>query len=200
LRTLALLVALLAAAATAGAAPLPSLNDEFVDSATTDQWQVMQGDLADGVAPTFDIAKTTPGELTITPGRSWWVDGTRAFYLYKPVVGDFVVTARLRVTGRDGAVPTADWSLSGLLVRRPTENRAQENWVSFRIGRRGGKDVFERKTTVPAPRRSCSHPRNRPGSSSGSRGSAATSSSCAGTARARSPRTSPTSVATCRPH
>ena len=108
----------------------------------------MQGDLADGVVPTFDIAKTTPGELTIMPGRSWWVDGTRAFYLYKPVVGDFVVTARLHVTGRDAAVPAADWSLSGLLVRRPTDNRAQENWVSFRIGRRGGKDVFERKTTV----------------------------------------------------
>jgi hypothetical protein len=108
----------------------------------------MQGDVADGVAPAFDIAKTTPGELTITPGRSWWVDGTRAFYLYKPVVGDFVVTARLHVTGREAAVPAADWSLSGLLVRRPTDNRAQENWVSFRIGRRGGKDVFERKTTV----------------------------------------------------
>jgi hypothetical protein len=148
LRKLALLVALFAASTTAAAAPLPTLNDEFNDPATTAQWQVMQGDLADGVAPTFDIAKTTAGELTITPGRSWWVDGTRAFYLYKPVGGDFVVTARLRVTGRDGPTPTADWSLSGLLVRRPTDNRAQENWVSFRIGRRGGKDVFERKTPV----------------------------------------------------
>ena len=148
MRKLALVVALLAAAASAGAAPQPSLSDELTDPGTTAQWQVMQGDLADGVVPTFDIAKTSPGELTIRPGRSWWVDGTRAFYLYKPVVGDFVVTARLHVTGRDAAVPAADWSLSGLLVRRPTDNRAQENWVSFRIGRRGGKDVFERKTTV----------------------------------------------------
>jgi len=56
----------------------------------------------------FDISKTTPGELTIVPGRSWWVDGTRAFYLAKPVQGDFVVTARLHVTGRDGPSPTAD--------------------------------------------------------------------------------------------
>jgi hypothetical protein len=148
LRKLALIVALLAVAASAAAAPLPSLSDEFNDPATASQWQVLQGDLADGVAPTFDIAKSTPGELTITPGRSWWVDGTRAFYLYKPVTGDFVVTARLHVTGREGATPTADWSLSGLLVRRPTDNRGQENWVSFRVGRRGGKDVFERKTTV----------------------------------------------------
>jgi hypothetical protein len=143
-----LLAALLGAAAAAGAAPLPSLSDEFNDPGASGQWQVMQGDLADGVAATFDISKTTPGELTIVPGRSWWVDGTRAFYLYKPVAGDFMVTVRLRVTGRDGPTPTADWSLSGLLVRRPTENRAQENWVSFRVGRRGAKDVFERKTTV----------------------------------------------------
>jgi hypothetical protein len=148
-RALALLVAVAAAVVTpAVAAPLPTLSDEFDDPATLSQWQVMQGDLADGVAPTYDISRTTPGELTITPGRSWWVDGTRAFYLYKPVAGDFVVTARLRVTGRGGGSPTADWSLSGLLVRRPTDNRAQESWLSFRVGRRAGKDVFERKTTV----------------------------------------------------
>src|SRR3954470_2308219 len=136
------------AATTAAAAPLPLLNDEFDTPGTASQWQEMRGDLADGIVPTWDIAQSTPGELTVTPGRSWWVDGTRAFYLYKPVTGDFVVTARLHVTGRDGPTPTADWSLSGLLVRRATDNRAQENWVSLRIGRRGGKDVFERKTTV----------------------------------------------------
>ena len=135
------------AAATAAAAPLPSLSDEFDVPSTAFQWQEMRGDLADGVVPTWDIAQSAPGELTITPGRSWWVDGTRAFYLYKPVTGDFVVTARLHVTGRAGPSPTTDWSLSGLLVRRPTDNRGQESWVSFRTGRRAGKDVFERKTT-----------------------------------------------------
>ena len=46
----------------------------------------------------------------------------------------------------------------------------------------------------PAPRRSCSPRHSRPGSSSGSRGSAATWSFCAGTARARSPHTSPMSL------
>jgi hypothetical protein len=145
LAILALCVGL--AAGTAAAAPLPSLNDEFDVPGTAAQWQEIKGDLADGVVPTWDISQSTPGELTITPGRSWWVDGTRAFYLYKPVSGDFVVTARLHVTGRDGPVPTADWSLSGLLVRRPTDDRGKESWVSFRIGRRAGKDVFERKTT-----------------------------------------------------
>jgi hypothetical protein len=76
------------------------------------------------------------------------VDGTRAFALMKPVTGDFVTTLRLRVTGREGPVPTADWSLSGLLVRRPTADRGKESWLSFRVGRVKGKDVFERKTTT----------------------------------------------------
>jgi hypothetical protein len=55
LRKLTLVVALLAVAASAAAAPLPSLSDEFNDPATASHWQVLQGDLADGVAPTFDM-------------------------------------------------------------------------------------------------------------------------------------------------
>jgi hypothetical protein len=146
-RLLAVSAGVLAVAATAGAAPLPSLSDTFDNPATGATWQVIQGDYPDGDSTTFDIAKTTPGELTIVPGRSWWVDQTRGFYLYKPVTGDFMASLRLRVTGRDGTVPTANWSLSGLLIRRPVADRAQESWVSFRIGRVNNVDVFERKST-----------------------------------------------------
>lgn len=145
---LAAAAAALALATVAGAGSLPSLSDSFDDAATLSQWHFIEGDLQDGVAPTFDIGRTTPGELTIVPGRSWWVDGTRAFALMKPVRGDFVATLRLRVTGKDTASPSANWSLSGLLVRRPTDDPAKENWLSFRVGRVNGKDVFERKTTV----------------------------------------------------
>jgi hypothetical protein len=83
----------------------------------------------------------------VVPGRSWWVDGTRAFALVKPVQGDFVATVRIRVTGTGGPTPTANWSLSGLLVRRPTADRIDESWLAFRVGRVDGSDVFERKTT-----------------------------------------------------
>jgi hypothetical protein len=144
------LAIILMATGLAGAAapPLASLSDTFADPASTSAWQVLEGDLQDGVAPRFDIARTTPGELTIEPGRSWWVDRTRAFALFKPVTGDFVVTVAIRVTGKTSPAPTANWSLSGLLVRRPTSDRAKENWLAFRVGRVDGVDVFERKTTV----------------------------------------------------
>jgi hypothetical protein len=128
--------------------PLSSLSDTFDDPGSSSTWQVMEGDLQDGIAPRFDIGRTTPGELTIEPGRSWWVDGTRGFALVKPVVGDFVVTLAIRVSGKTSPAPTANWSLSGLLVRRPTTDRTQENWLAFRVGRVDDVDVFERKTTV----------------------------------------------------
>jgi hypothetical protein len=138
----------LTAVAGGAAVPLASLSDSFDDAATASRWQAMDGDLQDGVAPRFDIDKTTAGELTIVPGRSWWVHRERAFALLKPVTGDFVVTLKIRVSGKETAQPTANWSLSGLLVRRATIDRAKENWLAFRIGRVNNVDVFERKTTV----------------------------------------------------
>ncbi|HUQ21582.1 MAG TPA: hypothetical protein VM049_01050 [Gaiellaceae bacterium] len=138
----------LVAAAGAAGVPLASLSDPFDDAGTVSEWQVIEGDLQDGVAPRFDIDETTDGELTIVPGRSWWVNRDRAFALMKPVVGDFVATTRIRISGKTNAFPTANWSLSGLLVRRPVSDRARENWLAFRVGRVDGVDVFERKTTV----------------------------------------------------
>jgi len=131
----------LAAAAVAGIA---TLSDEFDTAASLSAWTVMQGDLQDGTAPTYGVAG---GELTITPGRSWWVDGTRAFYLYKQHRGDFKVTARVNAMGRQTALPTANWSLSGLLVRRTSAARSTESWVAFRSGVVQGRSVLERKTT-----------------------------------------------------
>lgn len=147
---LAVIAAALILTAVAGAAavPLASLSDSFDDAATVSRWQAVEGDLQDGVAPRFDIDQTTAGELTIVPGRSWWVHGERAFALLKPVVGDFVVTLKIRVSGKESALPTANWSLSGLLIRRATNDRARENWLAFRVGRVNELDVFERKTTV----------------------------------------------------
>ena len=71
----------------------------------------------------------------------------RAFYLYKDVRGDFKATVRLNVAGKSTPLPTADWSLSGLLVRAPTGDRTNENWLSFRSGAVQGGPVLERKTT-----------------------------------------------------
>jgi hypothetical protein len=146
----AALVGALVVATGAGAAGLPA-SDDFSDAgATAAAWKEMDGDLRDGVRPRFDVGQTAAGQLTVVPGLSWWVDDSRAFYLYKPVRGDFKATMLVNVTGTQVPTPTANWSLSGILVRSPSgdRDRRSENWVSFRSGAVGGQPVFERKTTV----------------------------------------------------
>ena len=132
------------AVAAGAAAGIAALSDEFESSASLGAWTAMNGDLQDGIAPTRAVEG---GELTITPGRSWWVDGVRAFYLHKQVGGDFKATARIKATGTQSALPTANWSLSGLLVRRASDDASNENWVAFRSGMVNGRSVLERKTT-----------------------------------------------------
>jgi hypothetical protein len=113
-------------------------------------WKQMDGVLRGGVRPRFDVGGTAAGQLTIVPGLSWWVDDSRAFYLYKAVRGDFKATMLVDVTGTSGPIPTANWSLSAILVRSPSgaRDRRSENWISFQSGAVGGQPVFERKTTV----------------------------------------------------
>jgi hypothetical protein len=113
---------------------------------TASRWKQLDGDVRD-VRPSWSVAN---GEFTVVPGISWWVDASRAFYLYQPVRGDFKATVRINVTGKAGGVPTANWSLAGILVRSPSgdADRANESWVSFRSGAVSGSPAFERKTTV----------------------------------------------------
>ena len=88
------------------------------------------------------------GELQVTPERSWWVDGTRAFYLYRSASGDFAATIHVNVTGLATPMPQRDWSLSGLLLRSPKSTKQDESWVSLRVGAVGGGWFYERKTTL----------------------------------------------------
>jgi hypothetical protein len=131
---------------------LPALSDGFDDPATLAGWSVMQGDAQGGPPARFDIGRSAPGQLTIHPAYSWWVNDGRAFYLYRLVSGDFSVTTRLWATGAHGDVPRASWSLAGLLVRSPDGDvdRAAESWVGWTAGAVKGARVLERKTTVSA--------------------------------------------------
>jgi hypothetical protein len=122
---------------------LPPLSDEFDDAALTG-WAQMQGDVADGATR----VSVGDGLLTIRSARASWVREQRAFFLWKDVTGDFVATARIEVSGASADQPTADWSLAGLLVRRPTADRTRENWIGWTTGAVAGATVFERKTTA----------------------------------------------------
>jgi hypothetical protein len=144
MRRLAFLAALLAVAATAsaGAVDLPALSDEFDSSASLANWQVMQGEVIDGAPARYSIEN---GELVVHAAHSKWIDDQHAFYLWKDVNGDFVATVRLAVSGEQGPVPTANWSLAGLLVRSP--QTSSENWINLTVGQARGRSVFERKST-----------------------------------------------------
>ena len=122
---LAALLGALVVAAAAGAAGLPS-SDEFADPAVTAAgWKQMDGDLRDGVRPRFDVGGTTAGQLTIVPGLSWWIDDSRAFYLYKAVRGERKTTVQSR---------------SELVLAAETPG-----WVQLRIARVGPRFVLLRR-------------------------------------------------------
>jgi len=127
-------------------AELDRAGDEFDDPASLAGWTVMQGELQDGTPGTVDIGRTNPGALTMTPGRSWWVNGTRGLFVYKVLRGDFVVTARVRASGKAAPLPAVDWSLAGLLLRAPSSPNGSEHWVGYTVGFVGAPRV-ERKTT-----------------------------------------------------
>src|SRR5690242_7820201 len=138
-------LALAAVLALSAAAPqdLVALSDTF-DGPSLDGWQSMEGEVRDGGHTTFS---TGDGELTVHTAQSTWFRTQHAFYLWKQVSGDFVATVRLRVSGEDGAVPTANWSLAGLLVRSSQSTTQNENWLNFTVGRVSGATVVERKST-----------------------------------------------------
>jgi hypothetical protein len=131
-------------AAASPAATMPA-SDEF-DGATLNGWSVLRGDdQGDGVNHVVTVAD---GALVLEPRISWWVDAHEALYVWKPVGGDFVVTARVHVTGKQTEQPDSDWTLSGILVRDPASTHERESWVSLRTGFVHGDWVYERKTTV----------------------------------------------------
>ena len=145
MRSPAILVVLLLAALVAradAASDLPALSDEFDSASSLANWHVMQGEMIDGAPARYGVDS---GELVVHAAHSKWIDDQHAFYLWKEVTGDFVATVRLSVTGEHGAIPTANWSLAGLLVRSP--QTSSENWINFTVGHARGKNVFERKST-----------------------------------------------------
>lgn len=90
----------------------------------------------------------------MVPHTSTWYKDYRGVLLFKPVTGDFVVSTRLRVSGKAGGAPQAPFSLAGLMVRTPrvgqTWRPGGENYVflSLGAGDRPGTFQLEVKTTV----------------------------------------------------
>jgi hypothetical protein len=146
-------------AQTAGPADdLQILSDEFADEKSFANWK--QFHEAEGWmtrTKTLDVNKTSAGNLYLEPTTSGWYADFYGAFLFKEVTGDFFATTRLKVTGKNSELPTALWSLAGLMAREPRPNANKdnwkpsgENWLFFTTGiaEPAGQPVFETKSTV----------------------------------------------------
>lgn len=138
---------------------LAVLSDEFDDAGTLTRWRRVDRDEQWGTdqLQRYDIGRTRPGWMTMVPYSSSWYRDYRGILSYKPVAGDFVVTTRLRVSGRSGqGAPRALYSLAGIMVRAPrdvtprTWQPGGENYIflSFGSADRPGTYQYEVKTTI----------------------------------------------------
>ncbi|WP_027482980.1 hypothetical protein [Deinococcus pimensis] len=169
LRALGLSVLVALSAAFGAPYDLTALDDEFDDATSLARWQ--RHDVVEGWPSQWkalDVNTTSPGHLYVEPYSSAWFAGMRAPYLFKEVTGDFVVTARVLASGRATPVPTAGWSLLGLMIRQPrpsvtpdTWSSSGENWVFLTVGTAddvGAPQIEDKSTTNGA-----SSLRTRPG-------------------------------------
>jgi len=124
---------------------LTSLSDEFTDANALKQWKRFSE--AEGRPNRIAQADVRDGHLSIIPSSGAWWAGYHGAYLFKEIEGDFVLTTRLKVTGKGGGEPSGIWTISGLLVRAPAER--QENWVYLMTGRGPAEArVVDSKSTV----------------------------------------------------
>jgi hypothetical protein len=95
------------------------------------------------------------GMLQLQPKASGWYADYQAPFIYKTFAGDFDVRTRIKVSGANAELPTADWSLAGLMVRQPKRTTSadwqprQENWLFITTGVADNVQlpVVETKTT-----------------------------------------------------
>lgn len=154
---------------------LAPLSDEFEDAATLALWQriyQVEGWNANQLE-VFDINTTRPGRMVMIPYTSTWFQDYRGELTFKTVTGDFVVTADVEATQRNGSgAPRSSYSLAGLMVRTPRNITPQtwtpggENYVFLSLGSAESRGTFqfEVKSTVnsnsmlitcPSPQLAC---------------------------------------------
>ena len=134
---------------------IAKLSDEFDNPASLASWRHIDKTEAWN-ADQIERLAVANGWMTIVPFTNTWYMDYRGVLLYKDVPGDFVVTTKLRVTGRDGrSAPYAQFSLGGIMVRSPRKDSARnwqpggENYVFLSLGSAElvGRYQFEVKTT-----------------------------------------------------
>lgn len=115
-------------------ADLAALGDEFDRAETLKSWKNFAE--AEGWPNRIETMEIGDGALRIVPRSGAWWAGYHGVYLFKELKGDFVLTTRLKVTGKTGGEPSVMWTISGLLVRAPgARDQPKENWIYLMTGR-----------------------------------------------------------------
>ncbi|WP_400194348.1 hypothetical protein [Hymenobacter sp. B81] len=137
---------------------MATLSEEFSDATGLSRWkQFHEAEGWPSMVARADIGRAAKGHLYLEPTTSGWYADFHGAFMYKEITGDFLVTSRLKVTGKTTELPATTWSLAGLMVReaRPTVKPANwqpngENWLFLTAGiaEPAGQPVFESKTTV----------------------------------------------------
>jgi hypothetical protein len=140
---------------TADAAQLRALSDEFDTPASLEHWQRFSvAESWPDRIESIDVGRSNPGNLSVIPNSGAWWAGYHGVFLFKPVNGDFVLTTRLKVTGKTGGEPANIWTISGLMVRVPGDlsvaaEQRKENWAYLMTGRGPRVDrVIDAKSTL----------------------------------------------------
>jgi hypothetical protein len=138
---------------------LTPLSDEFNDASTLSQWRrvyVVEGWPANQLE-VQDINTTRPGHMLMIPFTSTWYNDYRGELTFKEVTGDFIATADVEASQRNGTgPPRSQFSLAGIMVRAPrqitpaTWQPGGENYIFLSLGAADhpGTFQFEVKTTI----------------------------------------------------
>jgi hypothetical protein len=135
--------------------PITTLSDEFDGAASLGRW-TSHGAAEGWPEMIRAVGVGQGGVLRIEPTVSGWYADFRGPFLFQEITGDFVATTRVRARGTNGDLPSATWSLAGLMVREPRTTTAEswepraENWLfaTTGIAAQRGQPVIETKTTV----------------------------------------------------
>lgn len=134
-------------------------NDEFNDAASFQNWTSFhESEGWPNHALKADINTTSTGHFYLEPNTGFWYGEVHCGpYYFKKVKGDFTVTTRVKVTGRETSSPQQLFSLAGLMIRSPRpelvskEEKKQENWLFLTTGYAKAKKPspqFETKVTI----------------------------------------------------
>ncbi len=94
------------------------------------------------------------GSLVIIPEQTQqngWYEDNQSSLLFRPVTGDFIVEASIKVSTMAGdAAPEVGYNSAGFVIRDGTSTQGSENWIMYNIGAQSRQVPFgvEVKTTV----------------------------------------------------